>query len=101
MRSSLIVLNSLRKFSIIHFSLLVVVLIYGYSFYSIGWFDAMCRCSVLWAVISFYVPSFRSMSRYSGLCSFVLFYGPLSRSMFRPHNLWTVLLFYGPPPHSM
>src|SRR5699024_2303757 len=101
MRSSLIVLNSLIKFSIIHFSLLVVVLFYGYSFCFIDCFDAMCRYLVLCAIVLFYGPSSRSMCHHSVLWTFILFNVPLFCSMALYLYLCAVVLFYGPSSCSM
>src|SRR5699024_1440619 len=54
-------------------------------------FRPMCRPSILWASILFYVPLFSSICHYLVLCTIVPFYAPSSQSMCRPPNLWTVI----------
>ena len=87
-------------------------------------FRPMCRPSILWASILFYVPLFSSMCHYLVLWTIVPVYGPSSQSMDRhPHSmcrfyflilhqshfrpmclhsiLWVSILFYVPLFRSM
>src|SRR5690625_2355949 len=56
----------------------------------------MCRYPVLWAFVTFYVPSSASMGLRSNLWTVNSFYVPSSASMRLRFGLWTVNSFYVP-----